>query len=1340
MLSAATLMSLAGAPVSAYDAGYNTYPVGTLVAAAYPDDPNGYTVPDVGADNQVYAMAAYNTGSDEYLYIYDVANRNNSWNAQVKIYKVTDRKNMTYLGYIQCNEEGLMSRAKAIEIIGNKMIVVSGQSFVDVCVYDLTNPEQPVLMAKYVKESIHEGGGYVSVRDFYVDEAENKVYVPNIKGYIYIADLSQLPSNPDSYGQTLYVTTTPQPITFDGGKTGIYSIEKSGEYLFLGTAGKTSNGIDGNVTGDKSEIIVARAAGNNIEYVAERSIDLNNCFDFSADAAKAETYRNRNVSNLEIIGNCLYAIYDPCDANGYTDVITAIDISQPQKIETANIKYNYETVSDKGNGNSNRGVGRLNYIQADKQRKALLGVGFDYTNIFDAADGLYVFSKLATWNGPYRIDTSNCGALSGNRIYIGYNDSSPRCYEFTINDFGLSKYGFGFTPQAENTVDWYNMSFSKPVVQGSDSQPEPKTVKYTFDVYSAGNYFKNAFIKYKHNAGKHASFNIEVNGKPAGTLQSNPDWGYEYSVRLDNVLLRDGHNDVAVEVTCDGEICLDFLGFESISEYKIDNSNVFENSYYYDFEDYEEVVNSAPYTYHYHGYTSVSNNGYAGSQGALEVDGRGFNMAETGFSMQNVTLETNRDYTFALKVKILNPSTTGWCTEGAVDEFDMTHYGTLAVMWNGSSATSQYINWGWPNGRAERIDDGWYQLYYDFKIEPAGGEKSVTLSFYEFRIGGENTRFLADDWSIMPKAAPAEIGTDYVEGAAVGDTITVDYPNSSDDMNVYRYDYYVSEDGENWAHIAGGNDSEASSASYTLTEKEAGKYVKAEVLCYNRGEQSYTVYTKKTSAKVLGTFERFTSTFLNDTIAAEGFIELPSNSGIGILAQYDADGKLISTSIEDITSGKVAVSAAKEDGAVQAKLFVWDEDNLHPYDFAAILNDGTFERVNAIKDATIDASGNPAVPENVTFIPSLDVQLSSGSTARALIFDSVDYKGKKVSVFAYMSVPEGASADEPVPAIVLLHGQGGEADTDWMAKWDSRGYAVIATDWMSYNGASHIDEASQALGREIYAGPICPVNYFADTDYEQVKDQWMYRAVCGAILARNLLASQPQVDKDKVGIAGISFGGIISTYVIGADPTTGSERFSFAIPAYLSGFYEEGVVKKMMGPNRQLWDSKYVLKNAKMPILFINSTRDDFNDIAATTMSYDETKPYSKLTIINGLGHGHPDAFNVSSAYDFADSIVKDGKGIADISHDVTVDGSRVTFDYTTKSAVKEIKLVYNEQGLAKVYSWESPWKEVITGDTLAADSSGTYEFTLPAGTKGFLFQLTDERQNVVSTRYVELN
>ncbi len=102
----------------------------------------------------------------------------------------------------------------------------------------------------------------------------------------------------------------------------------------------------------------------------------------------------------------------------------------------------------------------------------------------------------------------------------------------------------------------------------------------------------------------------------------------------------------------------------------------------------------------------------------------------------------------------------------------------------------------------------------------------------------------------------------------------------------------------------------------------------------------------------------------------------------------------------------------------------------------------------------------------------------------------------------------------------------------------------------------------------------------------------MYHAVADTIRARLLLASFPEVDPAKIGVMGISWGGVVTATVMGIDP-----RFAFAIPTYGCGFLAEaenqyGVALATNAVYRQVWEPGTWLSGALMPALWLTGLHD----------------------------------------------------------------------------------------------------------------------------------------------------
>ncbi len=165
---------------------------------------------------------------------------------------------------------------------------------------------------------------------------------------------------------------------------------------------------------------------------------------------------------------------------------------------------------------------------------------------------------------------------------------------------------------------------------------------------------------------------------------------------------------------------------------------------------------------------------------------------------------------------------------------------------------------------------------------------------------------------------------------------------------------------------------------------------------------------------------------------------------------------------------------------------------------------------------------------------------------RAFFYEGPPFQGRPTRVFAYYGAPR-VEPGTKVPALVLIHGGGGSAFDRWVRVWTARGYAAIAMDLcgcVPRGTYGHWERQAQG-------GPPG-----WDACFDQLAwppaDQWPQQAVSAVLLAHSLVRSFPEVDADRTGVTGISWGGYLTCLVAGVDP-----RFKFAVPVYGCGFLAE---------------------------------------------------------------------------------------------------------------------------------------------------------------------------------------
>lgn len=162
--------------------------------------------------------------------------------------------------------------------------------------------------------------------------------------------------------------------------------------------------------------------------------------------------------------------------------------------------------------------------------------------------------------------------------------------------------------------------------------------------------------------------------------------------------------------------------------------------------------------------------------------------------------------------------------------------------------------------------------------------------------------------------------------------------------------------------------------------------------------------------------------------------------------------------------------------------------------------------------------------------------LDTDGPVRSLLYAGEPFRGRPTRVFAYYATPAsigGEAGGEPAatqikgpwPGIVLVHGGGGTAFSEWVTLWARRGYAAIA---MDLAGSRPDTEATKpgAVVRLPDGGPGQSHDDTFDTlATPAVDDDWPYHAVANVIRVHSLLRSLPDVDPNRTAITGISWGG-----------------------------------------------------------------------------------------------------------------------------------------------------------------------------------------------------------------------
>lgn len=153
-----------------------------------------------------------------------------------------------------------------------------------------------------------------------------------------------------------------------------------------------------------------------------------------------------------------------------------------------------------------------------------------------------------------------------------------------------------------------------------------------------------------------------------------------------------------------------------------------------------------------------------------------------------------------------------------------------------------------------------------------------------------------------------------------------------------------------------------------------------------------------------------------------------------------------------------------------------------------------------------------------------------------------------------------------------------------------------------------------------------------------------------------------------------------------------------------------------------------------MPTLWVDGTNDVNYPFEVLKKSYDLVKGPKTLVTRVRMKHSHSAGWAPGEIYAYADSMVKGGKGLAEIMgvgvDAATINGAPGLMAWVRcdGEALKSIELNYTtDSGDWKKRKWQA-------GDPSAFHSAGKDRVPLPGGATAWFFNLTDERGLMVSS------
>ena len=213
----------------------------------------------------------------------------------------------------------------------------------------------------------------------------------------------------------------------------------------------------------------------------------------------------------------------------------------------------------------------------------------------------------------------------------------------------------------------------------------------------------------------------------------------------------------------------------------------------------------------------------------------------------------------------------------------------------------------------------------------------------------------------------------------------------------------------------------------------------------------------------------------------------------------------------------------------------------------------TTSRLSAETDSFPALTGRP--PQNFDelwagYDPNhepLDIKIvrqwdSDGITTQMLTYKIGVFKGRESRMGAYFAFPD--QTQEPIPAILQMHGGGQRASREMVEAAAANGYASLSINW---GGKPMADQQAgdpgtdwgavdaTQTGHNGHYASLQPDDKTLDAVVSPRNNNW-FLIVVAARRALTLLQHQPMIDPNRLGVRGHSMGGKLTVMTAGADP------------------------------------------------------------------------------------------------------------------------------------------------------------------------------------------------------------
>lgn len=353
--------------------------------------------------------------------------------------------------------------------------------------------------------------------------------------------------------------------------------------------------------------------------------------------------------------------------------------------------------------------------------------------------------------------------------------------------------------------------------------------------------------------------------------------------------------------------------------------------------------------------------------------------------------------------------------------------------------------------------------------------------------------------------------------------------------------------------------------------------------------------------------------------------------------------------------------------------------------------------------------------EAATFEAGGETVVEEEYAVREFCLDGVPYRGKTTKAYGFVAYRRGS---ERRPGVLLLHGGGAKAFRQWALQWAKAGYVAMAVDLFGQGaGGLRLSDGGPAL------------NYRAEVarlERGTLKERWCYQSVATALRAMTALREQPNVDPERIGVVGISWGGYLAAILTGID-----ERVRSAVIVYGAGNLEHSGVlakelAKLSAAKRRLWrenfDPASYVAAIDVPTLWANGTADESFPLEPWCRTVAVTGGTKTARLMFRWPHEHLTPWATPELIGFADQTLKGIPSLAAI-RDARVEGENVRARYDGARAIVSATLYSSKDG-----------KRWTTSDAVIDEVEGEVWACPPSGSRLVFLSLCDEGGGELTT------